>query len=287
MNRTNRSMFLPGLALAGGAAAFVLRLLQNRTGFEAATGLPIPGNPWGTALVIVLVVLAAAIWRLSRRVPDELSAPPATFAAAFASPAALPLTVIIAGLFLTVLSGAADLAAGLGIALPGPDAAYEAEAFLPVQRDTSALLSGILSLLIAAGGLAAAASCRRSGKHETAGTVSRESSPNVLLAAPICLVVRLVITYRALSVDPSLSAYYVEILALVFMTLAFYRLSSFGFQCGRTRRFFQYAAAAVILCMASLADGDSVSGVLFYAGGALTLWGWMLQRLSAPDFSQA
>ena len=36
----------PLLALAGGAAAFVLRLAQNRTGFEAATGLPVAGNLW-------------------------------------------------------------------------------------------------------------------------------------------------------------------------------------------------------------------------------------------------
>ena len=287
MNRTNRSMFLPGLALAGGAAAFVLRLLQNRTGFEADTGLPVPGNPWAIALMAALVLLAAAVWFLSRWVPDELSAPPSSFEAAFASPAALPLTILIAGLFLTALSGAADLAAGLGIALPGPDAAYEAEVFLPAQRDPAALLCGVLSVLIAAGGLAAAVSCRRSGKHEAAGTAPREFNPNLLLVAPICLVVRLVVTYRNLSVDPSLSAYYVEILALVCTTLAVYRLSSFGFQCGRTRRFFQYAAAAVILCMASMADGNSVSGVLFYAGSALTLWGWMLQRLSAPGSIQA
>ena len=58
MNRMNRSMLLPGLALVGGAAAFVLRALQNRTGFEAATGLPISGNLWGMALMAVLVVLA-------------------------------------------------------------------------------------------------------------------------------------------------------------------------------------------------------------------------------------
>lgn len=287
MNRLNRSILLPALSLLGGAAAFLLRLLQNRTGFEADTGLPVPGNPWAIALMAALVLLAAAVWCLSRWVPDEVSAPPSSFEAAFASPAALPLTILIAGLFLTALSGAADLAAGLGIILPGPDAAYEAEVFLPAQRDTAALLCGVLSLLIAASGMAAAISCRRSSKDVTEKNSSKEFNPNLLLVAPICLVVRLVVTYRDLSVDPSLSAYYVEILALVCTTLAVYRLSSFGFQCGRTRRFFQYAAAAVILCMAALADGDSISSMLFYAGSALTLWGWMLQRFSAPDFVQA
>ena len=40
----------PALVLAGGAAAFALRLAQNRTGFEAATGLPVAGNLWGRLL---------------------------------------------------------------------------------------------------------------------------------------------------------------------------------------------------------------------------------------------
>lgn len=286
MNRMNRSMLLPGLALVGGAAAFVLRALQNRTGFEAATGLPISGNLWGMALMAVLVVLAVGGWVVSRQVPDEQSAPPASFQAVFASPAALPVTLVIAGLFLMALSGVTDLAGGLGIALPGPDGAYEAEAYLPVQRDMSLLLSGILSLLLAASQLVAAAKCR-TGSRAPRDESSREPNPNLLLAAPICLVVRLVLTYRDLSVNPSISTYYVEILALVFMTLAFYRLSSFGFQCGRTRRFFQYAGAAVVLSLASLADGGGISTLLFYAGGALSLWGWMLQRLSAPDSPQA
>ena len=280
MNRMNRSMLLPGLALVGGAAAFVLRALQNRTGFETATGLPISGNLWGMSLMAVLVVLAVGGWVVSRQVPDEQSAPPASFQAVFASPAALPVTLVIAGLFLMALSGVTDLAGGLGIALPGPDGAYEAEAYLPVQRDVSLLLSGILSLLLAASQLVAAAKCR-TGSRAPRDESSREPTPNLLLAAPICLVV------RDLSVNPSISTYYVEILALVFMTLAFYRLSSFGFQCGRTRRFFQYAGAAVVLSLASLADGGGISMLLFYAGGALSLWGWMLQRLSAPDSPQA
>lgn len=282
MNRTNRSILLPALALLGGGAALLLRVLQNRTGYEAATGLPVPGNLWATALLVLLVVLAVGIWVLSRLVADEQAAPPASFQAAFASPAALPLTLVIAGLFLMALSGAADLATGLGIALPSPDAAYEAEVYLPVQRDLALVFTGILSLLLALTQLLAAARCR-TGTRAADG----ELNPNLLLAAPICLVVRLVAAYRDLSVNPSISTYYVEILALVFMTLAFYRLSSFGFQCGRTRRFFQYAAAAVVLSMASLADGGGLSGLLFYAGGAASLWGWMLQRISAPETAQA
>ena len=284
MNRMNRSMLLPGLALVGGAAAFVLRALQNRTGFEAATGLPISGNLWGMALMAVLVVLAVGGWVVSRQVPDEQSAPPASFQAVFASPAALPVTLVIAGLFLMALSGVTDLAGGLGIALPGPDGAYEAEAYLPVQRDVSLLLSGILSLLLAASQLVAAAKCR-TGSRAPRDESSREPNPNLLLAAPICLVVRLVLTYRAVSTDPSLVNYYPELLAVVFLTLGFYRLSSFAFRSGRTRRFALYAVLAIAFCLATLADLPDTARLLFYLGGALTLFGFLLQRsavLAAP-----
>ena len=65
------------------------------------------------------------------------------------------------------------------------------------------------------------------------------------------------------------------------MTLAFYRLSSFAFQAGRTRRFSLYAGAAVVLCAASLADGSAyLSSLLLYAGGAVTLMGFLLLRLA-------
>lgn len=58
-------------------------------------------------------------------------------------------------------------------------------------------------------------------------------SGNVLLAPVGILVVRLVAAYRQDSVNPTLAAYYIELLALVFLTLAFYRLSSFAFRPGR------------------------------------------------------
>ena len=54
-----KSMLWPLIALVGGGAAFVLRLLQRSTGFEADTGLPIPGNLPAVLLVVWFVVLAA------------------------------------------------------------------------------------------------------------------------------------------------------------------------------------------------------------------------------------
>ena len=93
----------------------------------------------------------------------------------------------------------------------------------------------------------------------------------------------LVLVYRVDSVDPALEAYYVELLALVFLTLGFYRLSSFAFGAGRTRRFALYTGAAVVLSLAALTDGAAgISSTLLYLGGALTLLGFLLLRLCRP-----
>ena len=105
--------------------------------------------------------------------------------------------------------------------------------------------------------------------------------PAAITLIPVgALVIRLVLTYRIDSVNPSLSMYYVELLALVSLTLGFYRLSSFAFQAGQTRRFSLYAGASAVLCIASLADGSAyLSSMLLLAGGGLTLMGFLLLRV--------
>lgn len=277
-----KQSFLPLLALVGGMAAFMLRLLQNRTGFEAATGLPVSGNVPGLVLVALLAVLALAFLLLVRRLPGETDPGPA-FPAEFAAGNSGQVFLPVAGALLMLLSGLADLAEGLGgvnllarlqaAADPYGTAAMESvSGFAPKAQ----LLLGLLGLVSGAAVFLAAAACRR-------GTRESESSfqGTLLLVPPVALVVRLVLTYRLDSIDPALEAYYVELLALVFLTLGFYRLSSFAFQSGRTRRFALYACAAVVLCIAALADGGPhLSSLLLYAGGAAALLGFLLLRLA-------
>lgn len=88
-----------------------MRLLQNTTGFEEGTGLPIPGNLPATALVILLVLLAAVLILLVRRLPQK--AAPA-FPADFTARDPRLLFVPMAGLFLMGISGVLDLVAGSG-----------------------------------------------------------------------------------------------------------------------------------------------------------------------------
>ena len=272
---------LPLVAVAGGAAAFVLRLLQNRTGFEAETGLVIPGNLFGLALVVLLVVLAAAVLVLSRGLPGRSENAPA-FPADFSVEDPKQLVLPVAGAFLVALAGLADLFEGLTSrnlltqmrAAADPYGLAAAETALFSARIQ--LILGLLLLLTGGALLLSVVACRRREGRDL------PFEPAFLLVAPVVLVVRLVLTYRADSVDPSLAAYYVSLLALVFLTLAFYRFSSFAYECGDPRRFALYAGIAVVLSLASLADGGPhLSSLLLYAGGAVFLLGFLLRMPEA------
>jgi len=271
---------LPLTAALGGAAACVLRLLQNRTGFEADTGLPIPGDPVGLALAVLLAGLGLALVLTARILPSE-EEPGPVLPRDFATANTALLTLPMCGVFFIALGGLADLAESFRTLPEGIVASRHA--IYGILRAgglgysaQGQMLMGVLELLMAAGLFPMLSGCRR---REGA---PRRRAPSAITLLPVAaLVVRLVLTYRIDSVNPSLSMYYVELLALVFMTLGFYRLSSFAYQAGRTRRFALYAGAAVVLCVASLADGSVyLSALLLYAGGGLVLFGFLLLRLS-------
>ena len=276
----NQRYALPLTAALGGAAACVLRLLQNHTGYEAGTGLPIPGNPAALALAVLLAGLAVLLAAAARLLPPEEDPGPA-MPRDFSTESVGLLTIPMCGVFLLTLSGLCDLAESASILPEGLTASQHA--IYGILRagglgytPQGQLLMGALTLAAAASLFPVLAGCRRCSGGP------RHKAPAVITLLPVAaLVVRLVLTYRIDSVNPSLTMYYVELLALVFMTLGFYRLSSFVFQAGRTRRFGFYAAGSLVLCAASLADGSAyLSSLLLYAGGGLTLTGFLLLRIA-------
>lgn len=246
----------PALSLLFGAGGIVLRTLQNQTGFEPDTGLPIPGNPYALALPILLALTALVFLLLGRMLPGERGETFFPFQEYFSADGAGILTMLVMGIFLWLLSGAYDAYLGLTITFSRLE-----------------LLLGILTVFAAASQIPVVSACRRGSK--------KPLNSNLLLIPVAYLVVRLVLAYREDSVNPALSAYYVDLLALVFLILTFYRTSSFAFQNGRTRRFTVYAAVAVVLCMTTLADGHTLSGLLFYGGSSLWTLSLMLLRGSA------
>jgi len=95
-----------------------------------------------------------------------------------------------------------------------------------------------------------------------------------------------VVQKNANTVNPSLEEYYVELMALVFLALGFYRLSAFAFRAGRVRVFSVYCGASVILSLAALADaGKSIElpSLLLYLGGAAVLLGFLILLLAEPS----
>lgn len=259
-------VFVPVLILGGGACAFLLRLMEIRTGFESATGLPVPGTVWRYLLAAVLVLLAAVLLMIGSRLPDEKAEPPSAFAGAFSTVDAGKLGLPVAGVLLMGLSGVLELAA-----------VFYGRASSP----RVSLLMATTPLLSALSLFPTVAACHRPGSHQAAPDAPRALNDTLLLVPVVCLVVRLVLTYRVDSINPALAAYYVELLAVSCLTLAFYRLSAFAFKAGRTVRFVQYAGMAVILCCATLADGHTLPNTLLYLGCALTLLGFLLLRLDA------
>ena len=262
-----RYAVFPALALGGGCAAFILRLLQQRTGFEPDTGLPIPGTPFGVATAVLTLLAIVACILLRQKLPKEQEGTP-LFPAGFSTGDAGLLTLAVAGVFLMAAAGLADLAAGLGVqSFPGM-----AQNATVSQREQ--LLLGILTLASAACLFPAVPACRTHSNREP-----RSFNGLLLLMPVVFLVVRLVLVYRQDSANPILATYWVELLALVLVILALYRLSAFAYGAGQTRRFVLYAVPAIVLCLASLADGGALSSILFNGGAALTLTGFLLQRL--------
>ena len=94
----------------------------------------------------------------------------------------------------------------------------------------------------------------------------------VLPPVPVLLLARLIFAYRLYSVDPVLTNYYLELLGLMLLILASYRLSGFAVQAGGPRMFGFYADLTAILAVTLLADGHSAA--LLPLGGAAALEGF-------------
>ena len=254
------------LGVCFGAAGFALRLLQNRTGFEPDTGLPVPGNVPALALPVLLVV-AAVVLHLSacRILPQKAEEP---FEVRFRLDNKGGLAAVLAGGCIMAVSGVLDLMEAVG----GSAAAVSADGMEIVAAGTggSGVAIGVLSVVSGVCLAAGTILCRRKG-----------AQPLIFLAAPVCLLARLILVYRLRSTDPVLADYYLEILGLMFLILATYRLSGFAVQAGRPRIFTLYGGAVVVLALTMLPDGVTPAVVLML-GGALTLTGFQLMLEPGP-----
>ena len=258
--------FWPWLALAGGCGAFLLRWLQMRFGFEADTGLAITGSLWGILPPLFLAALAVLALALSRGAPGGAAAD-ASLGRAFPVGGRAILPVLAAVLWLA--SGALEL---MGARTAEITAGYGSSFAVSLAR--GALLCGGLTVLAAVCVLCVLCPSPRDG---------RRAEPNavLLLAAAALLVVELVLRYRELSLNPSLQAYYLPLLALTALCLGFYFAAAFAYGAGRSRRFLVTAVLGAALCLGAAADSAALGTRLFYLGGEL----WLLELLRLHAFS--
>lgn len=282
------SLKFAGLATLGGIAALILRRLQNAYGFEQSTGLPVRDGLYALALPVLLILLAAVSAWMVRKLPADCDGMATPFPDRFCSREVFPYFLLTAGLGLLVLSGALDLFSSLTDQQAVQSALSDSSApslYAGISSSLSPRLSAVQGLLTIVAALClfpVCRVCRRQGKQYRETQVPLTLNGNLLLVPVVVLVVRLVLTYRADSVNPSLSAYYVELLALMLLILSLFRLSSFAFDGGKTRRFVWDTVLAAALCIAALADGRSYSYALLYGGAALTELGFLLLKLDAP-----
>lgn len=270
------------LLVTATAAVFALglRLWQQLTGFEEVSHLALPGHPAAIAVEAVLLVAAVVLTVIARALPGAKEE--RGFEEMFSTQSVGEVTLIVLGVFLMLSSGVlqilfALLGGGLQNVLQSDGMAVTV-VWMGTVSPKEVLLLGGTALVSAICLLPTAAVCRC---HED--RPGRNVNGTVLLVPILLLVVRLVLVYRIDSIDPVLQSYYVELLALVFVILAFYQLAGFAFGQGSHRWYSVCSGMAVVLCAATLADGHDISDTLFYAGSGLSVLGfWLVYRRSDP-----
>lgn len=214
------------------------RWLQDQVCFEADTGLAVRGSIWpyivALMIVIAAAVLAVVCFRMKNQphmyFPDSLSA-------ALAAPQRVrTIGGVVLGMLLAV--GGLWLLLGSGtLASPG------------LQR--------VLAVLAIVTGAAFARQMLASGEGEpTSGTVLCASMPIVLLAF------WLIVSYKVNIVNPTISAYAVEILALCAALIAFYQFAGFAYGRPKAIKSIYWSQFAAFLCITALPD-DRTGGQQF------------------------
>lgn len=270
----NRYFYLPAVPLFGGAVAFALRLLQNRGGYEPETGLPIPGNPFSLLVPLALILLAAVLIAVAQKLPKDEDKALQTFTGSFSAKSFVVAALLAAGSLLWMVSGALQMIHSLP--LLGVERSDGLISIAGTAAPSLSVFLGALTVLSCVAALPVISACRQGSPPDWNARLG-----NLLLVPTFCLLIRVVLTYREDSVCPTLSVYYVEILALSFLVLGLYRASSFAFHCGETRRFAIYNGCALLLCLATLADHHTLSSTLLYLGGALLTLGLLAARAEA------
>ena len=237
-----------------------LRWLQNQVSFDLDTGLPLPGSPWPYALALWLVLAAVILLVRSRQaVNRDRVRRPETFAQAFQ-----PVGSV---------TGVLVLLCGLLVAIGG------VLLFLTVPfSDRQRSMLQIVGVMAVVYGILFPFQMQDRGESPRTFTLVISGFPIALFAFWI------VVSYKSNIVNPSVSAYAVEIITLCASAVAFYQTAGFAFDRPRPIRAIFWSLFAAFLCFLSVADNHylAVHILLVAFGLVLMLQAWLIASNVKP-----
>ena len=216
------------------------RWLQNQVGFDPDTGLAIVGSMWPYVTAVILLVQSR------RAINRDRVRRPETFEQAFHPVGGYTgVLVLICGLL---------MAAGGAILF-----------FTVPFSDKQRSLMQIIAVLAVVYGFVFPFQLSDKGERPRTSTVVFSAIPIVLFAFWI------VVSYKSNIVNPTITAYAVEIITLCALTVAFYQVAGFAFDRPRPIRATFWALFAATMCFASIADKHYFAVHLIFIAAALML----------------
>lgn len=233
-----------------------LRWLQNQVSFEKDTGLAVRGSIWPYVVALWLLVGAVYFIVVVRRMQGKGRVRlPQTFAHAYRPDYLLiPLLSLVFGLIMMV--------GGALLLLRTP--------LSEMQRSLLVILGGIAVLT----GLSFPIYLLRAGEENPPSTLRA-----VLGSLPIALFAFwLVVSYKMHIVNPTVSAYALEIVTICACAIAFFRLAGFAFESPKPGRAAFWGSYGAFLCLMSMADSRylGLQLLLIAAAGMLLLQVWQI-----------
>ena len=230
------------------------RWLQNQVSFDLDTGLAITGSMWPYVTAAWFVIAAIILLVQSRRaINRDRVRRPETFEQAFHPVGGYTgVLVLICGLL---------MAAGGAILF-----------FTVPFSDKQRTLMQVIAVLAVVYGFVFPFQLADKGERPRTSTVVFSAIPIVLFAFWI------VVSYKSNIVNPTITAYAVEIITLCALTVAFYQVAGFAFDRPRPIRATFWALFAATLCFASIADKHyfAVHLIFIAAGLMLMLQAWLI-----------